>query len=317
MQEMAKVRKTKHGSRFLKFRKWLPVYVLMAPALVYLFINNYIPMAGIIVAFKNINYNLGIWNSPWVGLKNFKYLFATSDVVVITRNTLLYNLAFIIVNAVVGIFLAILITEVRNKKAKKLYQSMILVPFLLSWVIASYIVFGFLSAENGFINNAILPLFGNNEGISWYMSPKYWPFIIVIVNTWKGVGYGCLIYIATINSIDKSLYEAASLDGANRLKQIYYVMLPFLKNTVITLTLLNIGRIFYSDFGLFYQVPQNSGQLLSTTNVIDTYVYRALLQSGDTGMSAAAGLYQSIVGFAMVMVSNLIVRKVDRESALF
>lgn len=314
---MLNVHKKYKGSKLAALKRWGPVYIMMAPGLIYLFINNYIPMAGIVSAFKKIDFNLGIWGSPWIGLKNFKFLFATDDAFIITRNTLLYNLAFIFINMICGIFVAILITEIRNKVAKKIYQSMILVPFLMSMVILSYIVYAFFSGENGFINNTILPLFGNTEGISWYSEPKYWPFIIVIVNTWKGVGYGCLIYIATINGIDKSLYEAASLDGAGRLKQIRYILLPCLKGTVITLTLLSVGRIFYSDFGLFYQVTQNAGQLLRTTNVIDTYVYRALITSGSIGMSAAAGFYQSVVGFCLVLISNLIVRKIDADSALF
>ena len=305
------------SSKAAKLKRWLPVYIMMAPALVYLFINNYIPMAGIVIAFKKMDYNSGIWKSPWYGLKNFEFLFSTQDAFIITRNTLLYNLAFIIVNTVCGILLAVFITEIRHKRAKKLYQSIILVPFLMSMVILSYIVYAFLSGENGFINNVILPLFGNEEGINWYMEAKYWPFIIVLVNTWKNLGYGCLIYIATMNGIDRALYEAASLDGAGRLKQIRHITLPSLKGTVITLTLLNIGRIFYSDFGLFYQVPQNSGQLLSTTNVIDTYVYRALISLGNTGMSAAAGLYQSLVGFVLILISNLIVRRSDPDSAIF
>lgn len=303
----------KRSRRKAKFKRWLPVYLMMLPGLAYLFINNYMPLYGLVIAFKQVNFSLGIWNSPWVGLNNFKFLFATDDAWIITRNTLLYNIAFIIINMVVGIFFAILITGVTNKKAKKLYQSAILVPFLMSIVIVSYIVYAFLSAENGLLNNTIL----SGNPVNWYQEPKYWPIILVIVNTWKGVGYGCLIYISTLNGIDPSLYEAAALDGAGKFKQIRYIMMPSLKSTVITLTLLNIGRIFYSDFGLFYQVPQNSGQLYSTTNVIDTYVYRALLQLGNTGMSAAAGFYQSIVGFILVMSSNLVVRKVSSENALF
>lgn len=286
---------------------------MMLPGLLYLFINNYMPMYGLIIAFKQVNFSLGIWDSPWVGLSNFKFLFATDDAWIITRNTLLYNIAFIIINTVVGIFFAILITGVTNKKAKKVYQSAILVPYLMSIVIVSYIVYAFLSAENGLLNNTIL----KNNPINWYQEAKYWPVILVIVNTWKGIGYGCLIYISALNGIDPSLYEAASLDGAGKLQQIKHIMLPSLKGTIITLTLLNIGRIFYSDFGLFYQVPQNSGQLYATTNVIDTYVYRALLQLGNTGMSAAAGFYQSIVGFILVMTSNLVVRKISKENALF
>lgn len=303
----------KGGSKRAKFKRWLPVYLMMLPGLLYLFINNYMPMYGLIIAFKQVNFSLGIWDSPWVGLSNFKFLFATDDAWIITRNTLLYNIAFIIINTVVGIFFAILITGVTNKKAKKVYQSAILVPYLMSIVIVSYIVYAFLSAENGLLNNTIL----KNNPINWYQEAKYWPVILVIVNTWKGIGYGCLIYISALNGIDPSLYEAASLDGAGKLQQIKHIMLPSLKGTIITLTLLNIGRIFYSDFGLFYQVPQNSGQLYATTNVIDTYVYRALLQLGNTGMSAAAGFYQSIVGFILVMTSNLVVRKISKENALF
>ena len=186
----------------------------------------------------------------------------------------------------------------------------------MSIVIVSYICYAFLGAENGLINNTILPALGK-QPVNWYQQPLYWPFILVFVNLWKGVGYGCLIYIATINGIDKSLFEAANLDGAGKLRQILHVTLPALKGTIITLILLNVGRIFYSDFGLFYQVPMNSGQLYSTTNVIDTYVYRALLQLGNTGMASAAGFYQSVVGFVLVMASNLIVKKISPEDALF
>lgn len=294
----------------------MPVYLMMFPGLVYLFINNYMPMAGLVVAFKQVNFSTGIWKSPWVGFKNFEFLFTTEEAALITRNTILYNLAFIVIGIVFGIFLAILITEVANEKLRKMYQSAILMPFLMSIVIVSYIVYAFFGAEHGLLNNSVLPVFGA-EPVSWYTEPRYWPFILMVVHTWKGIGYGCLIYISTINGIDRSLYEAASLDGAGLWKQIWYVTLPYLKGTVITLTLLNIGKIFYADFGLFYQVPMNSGQLYDTTNVIDTYVYRALLQLGNSGMAAAAGFYQSVVGFILVMVSNLIVRKVSAENALF
>ena len=274
-----------------KLKKWVPLYLMMLPGLIYLFINNYMPMAGLVVAFKNYNVVDGIFGSPWAGLSNFTYLF--NDAWTITRNTLLYNLAF-----------------------KTIYQSAILLPFLMSIVIVSYITFAFFSGENGMLNKTILPLLGK-EPISWYTEPKYWPAILIIVNTWKGVGYGCLIYISSISGIDPSFYEAAELDGASKWKQIKYITLPSIMPSIITLTLLNIGRIFYSDFGLFYQVTQNSGQLYSATNVIDTYVYRALLQSGNIGMASAAGFYQSIVGFICVMGANLLVKKISPENAMF
>ena len=213
---------TKVIKRKGRWKKFLPVYLMMLPGLLYLFINNYMPMAGLVVAFKQVNFSTGIWKSPWVGLKNFEFLFTTDEATVITRNTILYNLAFIVIGIVLGIFLAILITEVADKTLKKLYQSAILVPFLMSIVIVSYIVYAFLGAEHGLVNNSILPLLGK-EPVSWYTQPKYWPFILVFVHTWKGIGYGCLIYISTINGIDKSLYEAASLDGAGLWKKIRHV----------------------------------------------------------------------------------------------
>lgn len=297
-------------------KEYWPLYLMMLPALLYLLINNYIPMAGMVIAFKKLNFAKGIWASPWAGLKNFKFLFASRDAWVITRNTLLYNVAFILVNMVIGIAIAILITEVKNTKLKKLYQSAILLPFLMSMVILSYIVYALLSAENGLVNNSILPLF-HMDPIQWYQKPKYWPAILIIANCWKGVGYGCLIYIASLIGIDPSFYEAARLDGASKWQEITKITLPSLVPTIITLLLLSIGRIFYSDFGLFYQVPMNSGVLVPTTNVIDTYVYRALIEQGNISMSSAAGVYQSLVGFCVVMLSNWIVRKVDKDQALF
>ena len=306
----------KKGKKKNALKEYWPLYLMMLPALLYLLINNYIPMAGMVIAFKKLNYAKGIWASPWAGLKNFKFLFASKDAWIITRNTLLYNIAFILVNMVVGIAIAILITEIRNTKLKKVYQSAILLPFLMSMVILSYIVYALLSAENGLVNNSILPLF-HIDPIQWYQKPKYWPAILIIANCWKGVGYGCLIYIASLIGIDPSFYEAARLDGASKWQEITKITLPSLVPTIITLLLLSIGRIFYSDFGLFYQVPMNSGVLFPTTNVIDTYVYRALIEQGNISMSSAAGVYQSLVGFCVVMLSNWIVRKVDKDQALF
>ena len=306
----------KKGKKKNVLKEYWPLYLMMLPALLYLLINNYIPMAGMVIAFKKLNFAKGIWASPWAGLKNFKFLFASKDAWIITRNTLLYNVAFILINMVVGIAIAILITEVRNTKLKKIYQSAILLPFLMSMVILSYIVYALLSAENGLVNNSILPLF-HIDPIQWYQKPKYWPAVLIIANCWKGVGYGCLIYIASLIGIDPSFYEAARLDGASKWQEITKITLPSLVPTIITLLLLSIGRIFYSDFGLFYQVPMNSGVLFPTTNVIDTYVYRALIEQGNISMSSAAGVYQSLVGFCVVMLSNWIVRKVDKDQALF
>ena len=299
-----------------RFKRNLPLYLMFLPGALYLLINNYIPMAGLIVAFKQYNVRSGLFGSKWIGFKNFKFLFATPDAFVITRNTILYNVAFIIINTVLGIVFAIFICDAINKKLKKTYQSAILFPYLMSAVILGYIVFAFCSQSNGILNKSILPALGM-ESVNWYSEPKYWPFILIFTNTWKGVGYGCLIYISAINGIDQGLYEAASLDGATKWQQIKNITLPELVPTIITLTLMSIGRIFYSDFGLFYQVPRNSGAIYSATNVIDTYVYRGLMEQSNIGMSAAAGFYQSIVGFILVLAANLVVRKVSRENALF
>jgi len=297
----------------MRFKRFLPIYLMMLPGLLYLFINSYMPLPGLVLAFKNYNANKGIYGSPWVGFKNFKYLFA-NDAWYITRNTILYNLAFIVVNTCLAIAIAIILSEM-SSKMKKVYQSSILMPFMLSTVIVSYLVYAFLGTDYGQLNSLLVKLGG--QPISWYVESKYWPFILVFVNAWKGVGYSCIVYIATITGFDTSYYEAAVMDGASKWQQIRLITIPLLKSTVIMMTVLAIGRIFYSDFGLFYQVPRNSGALFRVTNTIDTYVYRSLLELGDINMSAAAGFYQSIVGFLLVIGTNLLLRKKDPENAIF
>lgn len=304
------------GKAVKRIWKYSPLYLMMVPGVVYLLINSYLPMFGLVIAFKDINFTKGIWKSDWVGLQNFKFLFQTSDAFIITRNTLLYNIAFIIIGLVVAVGFAILLNEVKSKIASRLYQSIIILPFLISMVLVSYLVFSMLSIESGFMNKTILPAFGI-EPISWYNEPKYWPFVLTMVQVWKGAGYACIIYLAAIIGIDPEYYEAAKLDGASKWQQIRQITLPLISPVITMLTLLQIGRIFYSDFGLFYQVPMNAGALFSTTNVIDTYVFRGLLQLGNIGMSSAAGFYQSLVGFMLVMISNYVVRKINKENALF
>lgn len=298
-----------------RFKRFIPVYLVMIPGLVYLFINNYMPLPGLVVAFKQYNAGKGIYKSPWVGFKNFQYLFATNDALLITRNTILYNVAFIAINLVCSIAVAIILSELTGK-IKNVYQSVILLPHLISSVIIGYLVFAFFSVENGFINNNILALFGK-EGVSWYSEPKYWPFIIIFVNTWKFIGFNCIIYLSTLLGFDRAFYESAEIDGATKWQQIRYITLPLLKPTAIMMTLMAVGRVFYSDFGLFYQVPMNQGALYATTQTIDTYVYRGLLQLGNISMSAAAGVYQSIIGFVLILAANLLVKKLDRDSALW
>lgn len=299
-----------------RIRRYLPLYLMMVPGCVYLIINNYIPMGGIVLAFKKYNFRDGIYHSPNVGFANFKYLFQTRDAWTITRNTIGYNLIFIVLGTVFAIVIAIFLNEVRSARIKKFYQTTMLMPFLISMVIVSYIVYAFLSTENGFVNRSVLGLF-NKEGVSWYTSAKYWPVILVIVYLWKSYGYNSILYYSNLVGIDKGYYEAAAIDGAGRWQQTIHITLPCLKPTIIILTLMNISKILYSDFGLFYQVPLNQGLLLDVTNTIDTYVYRGLMQSSNLGMTAAAGLYQSFVGFVLVVAVNFVVRKIDKDSALF
>ena len=298
-----------------KLKRYIPLYLMLIPGAVYLMINNYAPMAGIVVAFKNYNYQKGIFGSDWNGIKNFTFLFKTKDAWTITRNTICYNLVFIILGTIAAITVAILLSELKNTRAKKTYQTIVLLPFLVSIVVVSYIVYGFLSTEYGLVNHQ-LQRFGSDK-ISWYSTEKYWPVILVMVHAWKNIGYNTILYYATLMGIDTSYYEAAVVDGATRWQRIRYITLPSLIPTISILTLMSISKIFYSDFGLFYQIPMNSGPLIDVTNTIDTYVYRGLMEQGNVGMSSAAGVYQSLVGFALVMIANLIVRKKDPENALF
>ncbi len=306
---------TKEKVTLKKVKKFIPLYVMMIPGLAYLIINNYMPMPGLVIAFKNYSAKKGIYGSPWCGLANFKYLFVTEDAWIITRNTILYNLAFIVINTVLSIAVAIILSEL-NSRFKKFYQSAILLPHLLSTVIIAYLVYGFLCVDTGFVNSSILSALGK-EPIMWYSETKYWPFILIFVSAWKSVGYSCIVYLATILGFDRAYYEAATIDGCSKWQQITKITIPMLKPTIIMLTLMSVGRIFYSDFGLFYQVPMNSGLLFPVTQTIDTYVFRSLITLGNVSMSSAAGVYQSLVGFVLVLGANLAVRKLDPESALF
>ncbi len=294
-------------------RNWA-LFVMMFPALCIIFVNNYLPMGGTLLAFKDYNYAKGFWGSDWVGLNNFKYLFTSDQAWIITRNTLLYNTAFILISVTLALGLAIGLSELRNRRLAKFYQSVFFLPYFLSWVVVSYLVFSLLSSDMGVFNNALVAL--GKDPINWYTEAKFWPGILLTVNTWKWTGYDSIIYLAAILGIDKSYYEAAALDGASRWQQIKYITIPMIMPVISILTLLKIGRIFYGDFGLFWNIPRNMGVLYNTTNVIDTYVYRALTQSGDIGMAAASGLYQAVVGFSLVLISNYIVRRINKENAL-
>lgn len=293
-----------------------PLLLIAAPGIVYLLVNNYLPMFGVFLAFKDYNYFKGIFGSDWCGFDNFRFLFRTSDAWLMTRNTILYNAAFIVIGTVAAILIAILIYELGEKRRVKFFQSALMMPNLFSWVVIGFVVYAFMNADTGFVNKTILSALGM-QPVSWYSTPGPWPFLLILTYLWKYAGYFSVVYIASIAGIDKSIYEAAQLDGASKVQQIMKVTLPLLRPTVVVLTLMSVGRIFYSDFGLFYQVPMNSGRLFDVTQTIDTYVYRGLMELKDVGMSAAAALYQSVVGFLLVLGANALVRRFDQDNALF
>ena len=273
-------------------------------------------MFGIVIAFKKLNFAKGIFASNWIGIDNFKFLFRSSTAWTIIRNTVLYNIGFIILGTVFAVMAAILLNEIRSKFASRTYQTLILLPYLISWVIVSYLVNAFLGADTGLLNNSVLKPLGM-EAVNWYSESKYWPFIIMFVYLWKATGYSMIIYYSSIVGISQDYYEAASIDGATKWQQIRTITLPLLKPTIITMFILSVGHIFNSDFGLFYQVPRNSGVLYEATQTIDVYVYNALMKNADYGMSSAASVFQSVVGFILVVIANKIITRSHPESALF
>lgn len=293
---------------------------MILPGALWFLIFSYLPILGTVIAFKDYKIHrdgffASVFNSEWVGLDNFKFLFATDDAWVITRNTLVYNFIFIIVGLICTVGLAIALSELINKKLAKVYQTGMFMPYFLSWVIIGYFTFSFLSVDKGVINQIII-WFGGDP-VQWYSESKWWPYILTFMNLWKGTGYGSVVYLAAIVGIDKSYYEAAMIDGASKWQQIKHITLPAIKPLMIMLTILAAARIFYADFGLFYQIPRDSGALYSVTNVIDTYVYRGMTAMGELGMSTAVGLYQSIIGFILVISSNWVIRKIDKDNAIF
>ena len=302
------------AKRRIRWKKAIVIYLMLLPGLIYLLINNYLPMYG--VTIRKLDYKKGILRSPFNGFENFKFLFSTNDIWGIVRTTVLYNLVFIVIGTVFPIAVAILFNEIRNLKAQKIYQTVILLPYLMSWVVVSYLVFAFLSADNGFINKTLIePMTGNT--ISFYQEKGIWPFLLTFVNQWKSIGFSMVLYLSTILGIGSDYYEAARVDGATKWQQIKNITLPFLKPTVITMVILSVSKIFFSDFGLFYQVPKNSGTLYDVTQTIDVYVYNALMNQNNISMSSAASVLQALIGFVLVLAANGIIRKVSREDAIF
>lgn len=306
--------KKKKSSLFKEFNKNIALFIMLLPGLIVMLVNNYLPMFGLVFAFRKMDDYSKLFGSEWVGFDNFRYLFGSSTAWTITRNTIGYNVCFILIGITVPVLIAIGLNELRSKKAGKIYQSLFFIPYFLSWIVISYLSYGLLSNEFGAVNR-ILNMLGA-ESIKWYTTPEYWPYILVFVNTWKWTGYDTIVYLAAVAGINQDLFEAAAVDGASRLQQVWHITLPSLVPLMIVLVLIRLGRMFYTDMGLFFSVPRNMGMLQNVTNTIDTYVYRAFMQTGDVGLASAAGFYQAVLGLVVILSFNAIVRKYDKESAI-
>lgn len=292
------------------------LYLMMLPTVIFLLINNYLPMLGLSIAFVNFKPAAGIFGSEFVGFENFRFFFSTTDFLKITRNTVCYNAVYIVLDITVAAFCAIAINELRNQRMGRIYNAFMLMSFFLSWVVVNYIFFSFLSIDRGFLNNTVMPLLGK-EPVAWYRDGKYWPFILVFAQLWRYTGYNTILLYSGLVGIEKQYYEAALIDGATKWKQIRYVTLPLLSPVMIAMFLMLVGRIFYADFGLHFQVTNNSPSIYDYTDVLDTYVYRALRQLNNFPMASAAGFYQAVVGMFIVFVANKAVKRFDPEKSLF
>lgn len=292
----------------------LSLTAMALPGILFFFLFGYLPLFGLILAFKEYNALLGFVRSPWIGFENFRaFLGGTAGRV--TFNTLYLNTLFIVVSTVIQVTFAIMLSQIVPKLAAKIFQSVMFIPHFISWVVVGYFSLALFNSNMGLMNGVLSSL--GMEKVHWFVRPEFWPPILLLFYLWKHVGYGSVIYLAAITGIDQQYYEAAKVDGASRMKQTFYITIPLIMPIISILTLLAVGRIMYADFGLFYYVPNNTGPLYRTTDVLDTYIYRALRVTGDIGISTAANFFQSIVGFGLVLVTNLIARKVDTDYALY
>ena len=295
-------------------------YLIALPAILYVFIFSYLSYPYLALAFQRYNYKnssiFGIlFHGDWVGLKNFEFFFNSQNAFRVTFNTLYLNILFIITGTVMSVLLALLLNELRSKWFVKTTQSIMLFPNYISWVMVSYILLSLFSTEYGIVNQLLRSL--GLEGVNWYTNSGVWPAILVVMRIWKGAGMNAIIFLASITGIDTSLYEAAAIDGANRFQRIFRITLPLIMPTVIIMTLLSLGKIMYGDFGMIYALVGDNGTLYATTDIIDTYVFRALRQVGDMSQATAIGLFQSLIGFIMVYGSNWLARRFYPDGALY
>lgn len=308
-----KVTKNSIGKFWKQVKRNRMLLLMLLPAVVMTIIFAYIPMGGVILAFKKYNYQDGILGSPWCGFENFRYMILSNKLWPLTRNTILYNLAFIFVGLVSEVGLAIILNEISHQKFKKISQTMMFLPHFISWVVVATIMLN-IFGTNGVLNNILQSL--GMESINIYTRAKEWPFIMVLMKVWKNTGYGSVVYLAAIVGISQEIYEAAKIDGANIWQRIFRITIPCLKPTIIIMVLLAVGGIFRGDFGMFYQLVK--GQiLLDVSDILDTYVYRSMMSTSNMGMSAAAGLYQSVLCFITINIVNFTVKKIEPDYALY
>ncbi len=295
--------------------KYRELLLMILPAVVFFVIFSYVPMAGLVLAFKKYDFSLGMFKSPGVGFENFRFLFSSGKLFTLFRNTVLYNVAFIGISLLFQLLIAVILSELAGKVYKKICQTFIFLPYFVSWVVVGAIVYNLLNYKYGFINQLLVNV--GMEKINFYADAKWWPAFLVITNTWKSIGYGSVVYLATITGIDAEIHEAAQIDGASIVQRIRYITLPCLKPTIITLTLMNLGHVFQGNFQMFWNMIGNNSILYKTTDVIDTYVYRSMLNSTNYGMTTAAGMLQSVLNFATIVAVNAVVKKYSKENALF
>ncbi len=298
-----------------KVRKNKILLLMLLPAVVYVITFSYIPMGGIIVAFKRFSFTKGFLGSPWCGLENFRFLFISDKLWPLMRNTLLYNIAFIAVGIILEVGFAIIVNELGSKWFKKVFQSFMFLPFFISWVVVLAIVDAIFGYDSGIINNLLQSL--GMERFNVYVNAAPWPFLLVFFKAWKQTGYGSIVYLAAITGMDQEIVDAAEIDGAKIWQRIRYITSPSLKPTIIIMTLLAVGNIFRGDFGMFYQLIGNNSVLLEVGDILDLYIYRAMVSSSNLGMASAAGFYQSILCFFTILAANWMVRKYDPEYSLF
>lgn len=291
------------------------IYAMAVPGIVFLLVFAYLPMAGHVIAFKKFSISKGIWGSDWNGFNNFRFLFSSNDWIHVTLNTIGLNALFITFGLSIAVILSISLNEIQLRLFKKLAQSVIFLPYFVSWLVVSLMVFGLLNSTTGLINHQLQLI--HIKAVDWYSTPVYWPIILTIISIWKFSGYNSIIFLAAISGISDELYESARIDGANRLQQIYHITFPLLRPTLIILTLLAVGRIFYGDFGMIYGIVGENSLLYPTTDVIDTFAFRALRGLGDFGMASSVALYQSVMGLLTILFFNGIVKKYDPDSKLF